>query len=197
MLIGYARVSTILQNLDRQIGLLRAAGCVEIFAEKASGRDVRDRPELQKAIDALGNGDVLVLAEWDRATRSMVDGITIMQRVDARGATIKVLDKPHLDLTTRMGQGFFAFLSALAEDERERIHSRASEGRRIARSRGVRMGRRPKLTAHQQQAAMARLAKGEACRAIAADMAVHHSTIARLRMPTLQQPAAGCDRVAS
>lgn len=197
MLIGYARVSTIHQNLGRQLGTLRAGGCTIIFAEKASGRDVRDRPELQKAINALGKGDVLVLAEWDRATRSMMDGIAIMQRVDARGASIKVLDKPHLDLTTRMGQGFLAFLSALAEDERERIHSRASEGRRIARSRGVRMGRRPKLTAHQQQAAMTRLAKGEACRAIAADMAVHHSTIARLRLPTVQQLAVSCDRVPS
>jgi DNA invertase Pin-like site-specific DNA recombinase len=82
-----------------------------------------------------------------------------------------------------MGQGFLAFLSALAEDERERIHKRAAEGRSAARCRGVRMGRRPKLTEHQQKAALARLAKGEPCRAIAADLAVHHSTIARLRLP--------------
>jgi DNA invertase Pin-like site-specific DNA recombinase len=194
MLIGYARVSTIHQNLDRQLGALRAAGCATIFAEKASGRDVSSRPKLAKAIDALGTGDVLVLAEWDRATRSMADGIAIMQRVSARGAAIKVLDKPHLDLSTRMGQGFLAFLSALAEDERERIHRRASEGRRIARSRGVRMGRRPKLTVHQQKAALARLAEGEACRAIAADMAVHHSTIARLRLP-LQAATSGSNMI--
>ncbi len=181
MLIGYARVSTIHQNLDRQLGALLAAGCVAIFAEKASGRDVRNRPELEKAIQALGNGDVLVLAEWDRATRSMMDGIAIMQRVGDRGATIKVLDKPHLDLSTRMGQGFLAFLSALAEEERERIHKRAAEGRSAARRRGVRMGRRPKLTQHQQQTARTRLARGESCRTVAADMAVHHATIARLR----------------
>ena len=98
MLVGYARVSTIHQNLDRQLGSLRAAGCETLFAEKASGKDVKGRPELERAIDALGTGDVLVLAEWDRATRSMFDGITIMQRVHARGAAIRVLDKPRLDL---------------------------------------------------------------------------------------------------
>jgi DNA invertase Pin-like site-specific DNA recombinase len=181
MLIGYARVSTIHQSLDRQLGALRAAGCTIIFAEKASGRDVSGRPKLAKAIDALGTGDVLVLAEWDRATRSMADGIAIMQRVSARGAAIKVLDKPHLDLSTRMGQGFLAFLSAMAEDERERIQKRASDGRRIAKERGVKMGRRPKLTDHQQKIVRARLAEGASCRAVAADMAVHHSTISRLR----------------
>ena len=72
MLIGYARVSTIHQHLDRQLGALRAAGCQTIFAEKASGKDVKGRPELEKAIGALGTGDVLVLAEWDRTTRSML-----------------------------------------------------------------------------------------------------------------------------
>jgi DNA invertase Pin-like site-specific DNA recombinase len=87
---------------------------------------VKGRPELERAIDELGANDVLVLA-----TRSMMDGITIMQRVHARGAAIKVLDKPHLDLTTKIGQGFLAFLSALAEDERERSHKRASDGRLV------------------------------------------------------------------
>jgi DNA invertase Pin-like site-specific DNA recombinase len=72
-LIGYARVSTLHQNLDRQLGALRAAGCKRIFAEKASGKDVKGRPELERAIDELGASDVLVLAEWDRATRSMMD----------------------------------------------------------------------------------------------------------------------------
>ena len=90
------------------------------FTEKASGKSLKGRPELEKAIDQLGTGDVLVVAEWDHAARSMMDGIRIMQRVHASGAAVKVLDKPHLDLTTPIGRGFLAFLSALAEDERER-----------------------------------------------------------------------------
>jgi DNA invertase Pin-like site-specific DNA recombinase len=181
MLIGYARVSTIHQNLDRQLGALRAAGCEVVFAEKASGKDVKGRPELERAIDALGAGDVLVLAEWDRATRSMHDGITIMQRVHARGAAIRVLDKPHLDLTTKIGQGFLAFLSALAEDERERIVKRAADGRRAALRSGKKMGRRPKLNDRQQATARRMLSEGQPVREIAREMNVHHSTIARLR----------------
>jgi DNA invertase Pin-like site-specific DNA recombinase len=160
---------------------LRAAGCELVFAEKASGKDVKGRPELEKAIDALGRGDILILAEWDRATRSMFDGIGIMQRVHARGAAIKVLDKPHLDLTTKIGQGFLAFLSALAEDERERIVQRAAEGRSAARTKGVKLGRKPKLTEHQLTRARGELAHGRSCRAIAQDLNVHHSTISRLR----------------
>jgi hypothetical protein len=92
--IGYARVSSLDQNLDRQIATLRAEGCDEIFREKASGKDIKNRPALEKAIDALPTNGVLVLAEWDRATRSLMDGIHIMERVHKRGAFIKVLDRP-------------------------------------------------------------------------------------------------------
>ncbi len=88
---------------------------------------------------SLDTGDVLVLAEWDRATRSMSDGISIMQRVAARGTFIQVLDKPHLDLTTKIGQGILAFLSALTDDERDRIVKRAGEGRNAAKAKGVTM----------------------------------------------------------
>jgi predicted site-specific integrase-resolvase len=126
--IGYARVSAPHQNLDRQIAALREQRCDQIFREKASGKDVKNRPQLEKAIDALGTGDVLVLAEWDRATRSMLDGVNIIERIHARGALLKVLDKPYLDLTTAIGRGFIAFLSAMAEDERQR-HRQASERR--------------------------------------------------------------------
>src|SRR5262245_53867251 len=103
--IGYARVSTAVQNLDRQLGALVAEGCDRIYQEKASGKSTRNRPELEKAIGALGTGDVLVLAEWDRATRSMMDGVAIIERIGARGALVKALDKPHLDLTTPLGRG--------------------------------------------------------------------------------------------
>ena len=73
---------------------------------------MRNRPKLAKAIDAPPTGGVLVLAEWDRCTRSMIDGIDIMERTAARGAFVKV-DKVDLDLTMPIGRGFLAFLSAL------------------------------------------------------------------------------------
>jgi len=182
VLVGYARFSAAHQSLDRQLGALRAAGCKKIYAEKATVRSIQGRPELEKAIDALGVGDVLVLGEWDRATRSMMDGIAIMQRVHARGAAIKVLDKPHLDLTTKIGQSFLAFLSALAEDERERIVKRGGDGRAAARKRGVHMGRKPKLTAHQRHRADQMMSEGKSLREIAREFNVHHSTISRMKL---------------
>jgi DNA invertase Pin-like site-specific DNA recombinase len=152
-----------------------------VFREKASWRDIKNRPQMEKAIDALGKGDVLVVAEWDRATRSMLDGIHIIERIHARGALIKVLDKPHLDLTTAIGRGFIAFLSALAEDERQRIVKRANDGRRAAKARGARFGRRPKLTEHQQKEALSRLLAGESARSLGRSYKVHPATISRLR----------------
>jgi len=134
--IGYARVSSTHQSLDRQIGALRAERVDVIYREKARGKATKGRPELEKAIDELGKGDILVVAEWDRTTRSMFDGIHIIERINARGALIKVLDKPHLDLTTSLGRGFIAFLSAMVEDERHRILKRANDVRASARKRG-------------------------------------------------------------
>ncbi|WP_420557873.1 recombinase family protein [Roseovarius sp.] len=177
MKIGCARVSTHTQSLDRQIGALNAAREDRIFREKASAKTLKGRPQLEKAIDALATNDVFIIAEWDRATRSMMDGITIIQRVADRGATVRVLDKPWLDLTTPMSKGILAFLSALAEDERERLASRAHEGRAAAKSRGVMFGPKPKLTERQKKVAADRLLEGESWRAIAKDMGVAHTKI--------------------
>jgi DNA invertase Pin-like site-specific DNA recombinase len=85
-------------------------------------------------------------------------GVHLIERINKRGALIKVLDKPHVDLTTSIGRGFIAFLSALAEDERQRIVKRAGDGRRAAKARGARFGRKPKLDTHQQHEARQRLA---------------------------------------
>ncbi len=74
-----------------------------------------------------------MVAEWDRATRSMWDGFKIMIRIADRGAALKVLDKPVLDLTTPSGRGLLVFLSSLAEEERQRIVQRAADGRKAAK----------------------------------------------------------------
>lgn len=178
--LGYARVSSIQQDLERQISALRTEGCDEIFREKVSGKSLKGRPQLERAIDQLGAGDILVVAAWDRATRSMVDGVHLIERIHNRGALIKVLDKPHLDLTTPVGRGFIAFLSALAEDERLRILARCNEGLVIARKKGVKFGRKPKLTEHQQEEVIKRLQAGESYRSVAKTFGVHHATVARL-----------------
>jgi DNA invertase Pin-like site-specific DNA recombinase len=84
-----------------------------------------------------------------------------------------------LDLTTPLGKGILVFLSVLAEDERERITSRANEGRLTAMRRGVKFGPKPKLTEHQKRVAADRLLAGESCRAIAKDMGVTHTSVVR------------------
>jgi DNA invertase Pin-like site-specific DNA recombinase len=180
MLVGYARVSTGQQNLDRQVAALKLTGCRKIFKEKQSGEEGLRRVQLEKAIEALTTGDVLVLAEWDRATRSMLDGIRIIERVAARGALLKALDRQWLDLTTPLGKGILAFLSALAEDERGRILARANGGRAEARKRGVKFGPKPKLAAHQEKEAVRMVhVQGLSLRAVAHHYHVGHSTIVR------------------
>ena len=178
--IGYARVSTASQSLDRQISSLRAEAVEVIYREKASGASRKNRPELDKAIDALGTGDILVIAEWDRATRSMMDGIKIMQQVADRGASLKVLDKSFIDMTTPLGQGILAFLSALAQDEHERIKRRASDGRKAAKEKGVKFGRKHALSDYQVQKVRSRKAEGESVRALAKEYGVSPATISRV-----------------
>jgi predicted site-specific integrase-resolvase len=132
-LIGYARISTKQQDLARQIKALKRVGCDPIRSDTASGKSMAGRPALAAALDELDAGDALVIAEWDRATRSMWDGLQIIKAVIDAGATIKVLDRSYIDLTTPMGRGFMAMMSAMAEDERLRIVKRTHEGRQIAR----------------------------------------------------------------
>ena len=152
-----------------------------IFQDKASGKSLAGRPQLDRALDTLAPGDCLVVAEWDRATRSMWDGLQIIQRVVDAGASIRVLDRSYIDLDTPMGQGLVAFLSAMAEDERCRILQRTRQGRAAAMARGVRMGAKPKLSEEQRKRARLRMAAGETPGEIAKDFRVHRTTIARLR----------------
>ena len=109
----------------------------------------------------------MVIAEWDRATRSMWDGLQIIKAVI--GATrLDQGSRPQLiDLATPMGRGFMAMLSALAKDKRLRIIMRTHEGRQVAREKGVKMGRKPKLNPHQVKEARQRLARGRKTRELA------------------------------
>jgi len=110
----------------------------------------------------------------------MLDGIKIIERVAARGATFKALDRQWLDLTTPIGRGILAFLSSLAEDERARILARANGGRTAAKKRGVKFGPKPKLAAHQARE-VARMVReeGKSLREVAHHYHVGHSTIVR------------------
>jgi DNA invertase Pin-like site-specific DNA recombinase len=88
-----------------------------------------------------------------------------------------VLDKPYLDLTSPIGRGFIAFISAMAEDERLRILARCADGRKAAVARGVKFGPKPKLSEHQRREARRRLEAGESARTIGKSFGVHHATV--------------------
>ena len=177
--IGYARVSTKTQELERQVRALKAERCDKIFKDTASGKSLAGRPQLRKALESLAPGDELVIAEWDRATRSMWDGLQILKDIIDAGATVRVLDRAYIDLTSPIGRGFMAFISAMAEDERERIIKRTREGRAIAKENGVKMGPKFSLNDTQRAEARQRLANGEPATHLAKVYNVSRATIYR------------------
>jgi DNA invertase Pin-like site-specific DNA recombinase len=179
MIIGYARVSTDGQTLDAQQAALREAGATRVFSEKISGAKT-DRQQLAKALAALGPGDTLVVCKLDRLARSTRDLLNTLAAVGEAGATFKSLGDGWADTTTPHGRLMLTVLGGLAEFERHLVLARTSEGRQRAQARGVRFGRKQKLTVHQQQEALARRAAGEALVDIARSYAVSHSTISRL-----------------
>jgi DNA invertase Pin-like site-specific DNA recombinase len=179
MIIGYARVSTDGQTLDAQHSALANAGAERVFSEKVSGAKT-DRQQLARALATLALGDTLVVCKLDRLARSTRDLLNTLAAIAAAGATFKSLGDPWCDTTTPHGRLMLTVLGGLAEFERHLILARTSEGRNRARARGVRFGRKLKLTLHQQQEALARRAAGEALVDIARSYAVSHSTISRL-----------------
>jgi DNA invertase Pin-like site-specific DNA recombinase len=187
---GYARVSTNGQDLAGQIAELEAAGCGKVYREKVSGAK-RDRPELAKLLRALEAGDVLVVSRLDRLARSTRDLLNIVDTVATAGAGFKSLKDTWADTTTPHGRLMLTVLGGLAEFERELIRARTGEGRKRAQARGVKFGRPPKLTPHQRQEALQRLAAGETQADIARSYAVDPTTIGRLEpSPFERSPSA-------
>ena len=117
---------------------------------------VSDRRELRRAIDCLNSSDLLVVTKLDRLARSRRDLLNTLATISDRGAGFRVLDNPALDTTSAHGKLLLNILGRIAESERELIKSRKSEGRERAKLRGVRFGRKPKLTLHQVKEALAR-----------------------------------------
>ena len=179
MLIGYARVSTDGQTFDAQQASLRAVGAEKVFAETVSGAQT-NRRQLQRAIDALSSGDVLLVTRLDRLARSTRDLLNILATISSKGAGFKSLNEPMIDTTSAHGRLVTCILAVIGEFERELIRSRTDEGRRRAQARGVKFGRKPKLSRYQIEEAIARRERGEALAEIGRSYNVSHSTISRL-----------------
>ena len=179
MIVGYARVSTDGQSLEAQHTALTAAGAGRVCAEKQSGIKT-DRAALARCSRGLEAGDVLLVTKLDRLARSTRDLLNTLAAIGDRGAGFKSLGDPWADTTTPHGKLMITVLGGLAEFERHLILARTDEGRERAKARGVRFGRKLKLTPHQRQEVRARRAAGEALADIGRSFNVSHSTISRL-----------------
>ena len=177
---GYARVSTVGQTLGVQLDGLKAAGCTRIFREKVSGARA-DRRELNKMLFSLEDGDLVVVTRIDRLARSTFDLFAIVKSIVDHKAQFRSIAEPWADTSTATGRLMIAVLGGLADVERDLIRTRTGEGRQRAKARGVRLGRKPKLTSQQRHEALARRAAGETLMDIARSYNISFATISRLK----------------
>ena len=178
MKIGYARVSTQDQNLDRQLDNLRAAGCERIFNEKMTGTK-SDRPELKTMLLTLRSGDILVIDSFSRLSRSTKDLLDLVERLTRSGVHLVSL-KENLDTTTATGKLMLTMLSALSQFERDLIAERTVDGLKAARARG-RQGGRPRAGTDKDRTQAYAMYKANvmSCSEIAARFNVSLSTLNR------------------
>lgn len=153
--VGYSRVSSLSQSLDVQLDKLSKAGCTRIFAEKKSGRQADNRPELQRCLEYVREGDVLVISRLDRMARSVLDLAKIADQLKRKGVALRVLDQG-LDTSTSEGKLMFNLLGAFAEFEADIRKARAYDGIQLAKAKGVKFGRKAALT-FEQKATIRRL----------------------------------------
>ncbi len=134
MKIGYARVSTLEQNIERQEIHLKEAQCEEIFLEKASGKNTA-RPELNEMLGFIRAGDTVIVSDFSRLARNTKDLLDITSAISAKGATFKSL-KENIDSTTPTGKLMLTVIGAIAEFEREALLQRQKEGIELAKQKG-------------------------------------------------------------
>ncbi len=183
MLIGYARVSTTGQNLESQIEHLQSEGCETVFQEKMAGFD-RRRPQLERMLGTLQPDDILLVTSLDRLARSTNDLFAITHGIESAGASFRSLREPWADTTSSMGRFLLTVFAGLSELERNLINERTEEGRTSAKKRGVKFGRKCKLTQHQQSQVRSMLGDGQSIRAIARHFNVGVATIDRIKRKT-------------
>ena len=152
MLIGYARISTNDQNLDMQRDALKKAECEKVFVEQMSG-GLDTRPELERTMKTLVEGDTLIVWRLDRLGRSLKHLIELTTELEERGIGLRSLTEA-IDTTTASGKLTFHIFGALAEFERNLIRERTQAGLAAARAKGRKGGRSPVLDDQQREEAV-------------------------------------------
>jgi DNA invertase Pin-like site-specific DNA recombinase len=177
--IGYARVSTGLQNLDLQEDSLTSEGCQKIFTDKVSGAKSK-RPGLESAMEFAREGDTIVVWRLDRLGRNMQDLITIVNQLNDRGVSFySIQENITMDKSSSTGQLMFHLFAAFAEFERNLILERSAAGREAARARGRFGGRPEKLTKQDLDLLKTLVDNGTPIKTIAEKWNVSRTTIYR------------------
>ena len=183
MLVGYARTSTIDQaaGLADQEARLKAAGCERIYVEHVSAAQGKDRPQLTALLGFLREGDTLVVLKLDRLARSVLDLLSIVQRLDAGGVALRILDLggDQVNTTSPSGRMVLTMLGAVAEMERGIMLDRQKAGIAAARTAGKYVGRQP--TARQKaQEVLALRAQGMGPAEVARRLGIGRSSVYRI-----------------
>ena len=170
--LGYARVSTHQQDLSVQLASLKEAGVQDhpdfLFSDKASGKNDK-REGLQLLLTKARKGDHIIVTKLDRLGRNTSDMIRIIEDLHERGIAVQFLDDG-ISTEGSMGKMVVTILAAVAQAERERILERTNEGRRAAIDRGVKMGRKPSISASTKEKAIKMVAEGKAKAAVATEL---------------------------
>ena len=175
MKYGYARVSTEDQKADLQINALKKAECDYIFTDTASGT-IKKRPELNRCLESLRAGDVLIVWKLDRLGRSLSHLVAVLSDLQGRGVAFRSLTEA-IDTESAAGRLMGHILGALAEFERSLIVERTQAGLKAAKKRGTKLGRKPSLSDDQRKHARELLNKGESPLVVAKLLNVCRATL--------------------
>lgn len=179
MIVGYARVSTQEQDNQAQTMILKENGCEIIFEEKASGGE-KNRPQLQKLLKSIRQGDMIVVWKIDRLSRSLKDLLLTLEKIEQAGAHFKSLTEP-VDTSTSAGRMMMQIIGSFAEFERAILRERTKRGLEVARKNGRFGGRKPKLSKEQHTEIINMvLYNNKSCAEVGKIYNVNRSTIYRI-----------------
>jgi DNA invertase Pin-like site-specific DNA recombinase len=178
MKYGYARVSTDDQTLALQLVALKQAGCKTVFKDDGLSGATTKRPALLRCLKKLEHGDTLTVWKLDRLGRSLRDLITMLDDLKQRGVKFRSLTEA-IDTATPTGRAMWQMIGVLAELERSLISERTRAGVKAAKARGVKFGRKRKLTPQQVAHARKLIDDNESPRAVAAGYSVSRATLYR------------------
>jgi len=178
MKYGYARVSTDDQTPALQLAALKRAGCKTVFRDDGLSGATTKRPSLLRCMKKLETGDTLIVWKLDRLGRSLRDLIAMLDDLRARGVKFRSLTEA-IDTETPTGRAMWQMIGVLAELERSLISERTRAGVKDAKRRGVKFGRKPKLTGQQIGHARKLIKQGEAPQSVASLLRVSRATLYR------------------